>query len=116
MGSWKSAVDTQQNSGDYIFRPADYQLESSDYSNFVWASYNEKQMDFTFNTGLSGENANQVNLHVSIDSDLNVLKFIVDLGSLPPITGDGHEITANFQLANFDNNMTFYTDSNELEM
>lgn len=73
-------------------------------------------MDFTFNTGLSGEDANQVNLHVSIDSDLNVLKFVVDLGSLPPITGDGHEITANFQLANFDNNMTFYTDSNELEM
>ena len=55
-------------------------------------------------------------MHVSIDSDLNVLKFVVDLGSLPPINGDGYEVTAKFELSDFDNNMTFYTDSNELEM
>ena len=57
-----------------------------------------------------------MNLHVSIDSDLNVLKFDVDLGSLPPLAFGGREVTANFQINNFDNNLTFYTDSNELEM
>jgi len=55
-------------------------------------------------------------VHVEIDTDLNVLKFGVDLGSLPSIDYDGYEVTANFHIAGFDNNQTFYTDSNGLEM
>lgn len=55
-------------------------------------------------------------VHVSIDSDTNSIKFDVDLGSLPDIESDGHEVIVNFQVENFDNNQTFYTDSNGLEM
>jgi hypothetical protein len=55
-------------------------------------------------------------VHVSIDSDTQVLKFDVDLESLPPCIYDGYEVIANFQVENFDNNQTFYTDSNGLEM
>ena len=55
-------------------------------------------------------------VHVSIDSDTQVLKFDVDLESLPPCIYDGYEVIANFHVESFDNNQTFYTDSNGLEM
>jgi len=55
-------------------------------------------------------------VHVSIDPDLQVLKFDVDLDSLPPIRLDGYEVIVDFTLENFNNNNTFWTDSNELEM
>jgi hypothetical protein len=55
-------------------------------------------------------------VHVSIDKDLDVIKFDVDLESLPPAIYDGYEVIANFHVDNFDNKQTFYTDSNGLEM
>jgi len=75
-------------------------------------------MDLSFENvwEFNGQIIEKLNLHVSIDSDLNVLKFDVDLGSLPPLAFGGREVTANFQIHNFDNNLTFYTDANELEM
>ena len=56
-------------------------------------------MDFEFNKmwDFNGKVIERVNLHVSIDPDLNVLRFDVDLGSLPPIVAfGGHEVTVNF--------------------
>jgi hypothetical protein len=55
-------------------------------------------------------------VHVSIDPELDVLKFEVDLGSLPNAAYDGHEVVVNFHVDNFFNNQTFYTDSNGLDM
>jgi len=55
-------------------------------------------------------------VHVSIDPELDVLKFEVDLGSLPNAAYNGHELVVNFHVDNFFNNQTFYTDSNGLEM
>lgn len=55
-------------------------------------------------------------VHVSIDPDLEVIKVEVDLGSLPPIRLDGWEMIVDFQIEKFNNNATFWTDSNELEM
>ena len=56
-------------------------------------------------------------VHVSIDSDNAVLKFIVDLDSLPNVVeADGKEVIIKFKVHDFDNNRTFYTDSNGLEM
>jgi hypothetical protein len=40
----------------------------------------------------------------------------VDLESLPAVIYDGYEVIANFHVENFDNNETFFTDSNGLEM
>jgi len=45
-----------------------------------------------------------------------VLKFDVDLDSLPGLTTHGYEVIAKWKVDNFDNNNTFYTDSNGLEM
>ena len=54
---------------------------------------------------------------LSIDNDLPLLKIDVDLDSLPLHEQfNGYEVVANFHLNNFDNDNTFYTDSNGLEM
>jgi hypothetical protein len=53
---------------------------------------------------------------VSLDDDFAVIRFDIDLDSLPikekPF--NGYEVVAQFHLRNFTNNGTFYTDSNGL--
>ena len=54
---------------------------------------------------------------MSLDRDLAVVKVEVDLDSLPVIPQYyGHEAVVQFHISDFDNNQTFYTDSNGLEM
>jgi len=55
-------------------------------------------------------------VHVSIDQDTDSIKFVVDIDSLPDIEFDGYEVIAKWHVENFNNNKTFYTDSNGLEM
>ena len=56
-------------------------------------------------------------MHVSIDSEFPVLRVDVDLDSVPgDKNGSGYEIVVEFKAHDFDNNKTFYTDSNGLEM
>lgn len=75
-------------------------------------------MDFYFQK--KNENTEEIEMrcivHVTIDEDLNTLKFDVDMDSLPPIIYNGWEVVAQFQVESFHNNGTFYTDSNGLEM
>lgn len=102
-----------QNSGDYIFRPETSQFKPFPYSKYQYGTIsNGKTMDFHFfDDGI--ENAT---VHVSIDSEFPVLKFDVDLGSIPGADVDGYEVVVEFHVDNFDNNNTFYSDSNGLEM
>jgi hypothetical protein len=58
----------------------------------------------------------KVIVHVSIDSNRQSIKFDVDMDSLPEILYDGYEVIAKWQVNEFDNNQTFYTDANGLEM
>jgi alpha-mannosidase/alpha-mannosidase II/lysosomal alpha-mannosidase len=51
-----------------------------------------------------------------LDQDLNVAKFDVNLDSIPGEFLDGYEVVAEFEAHDFDNNKTFYTDSNGLDM
>ena len=69
-----------------------------------------------FYLGDPATGASQAIVHVTIDSDTNAIKFQVDLGSLPDINQEGHEVIVEFSVEGFDNNQTFYTDSNGLEM
>lgn len=109
-----------QTSGDYIFRPETGEFKELDYTSLEKATVsNGKTFDFTF----SRVGARIVNLHVSIDESvastnpLNCIKAVVDLGPLPDLKNkEGHEVTVNFRVANFDNEKTFWTDSNGLEM
>lgn len=55
-------------------------------------------------------------VHVTLDQDLQVAKFDVELDSIPGEILDGFEITPTFDAKDFDNNQTFYTDSNGLKM
>jgi lysosomal alpha-mannosidase len=56
-------------------------------------------------------------VHVTIDHDFgNVIQFDVDLDSMPTPYTDGYEFVATFDAVDFDNNKTFYTDSNGLDM
>ena len=64
----------------------------------------------------SGDLHQRAIVHVSIDPDHPVLRFDVDLDQIPLVEDGGIEVIANFHVHNFDNNGTFYTDSNGLEM
>jgi hypothetical protein len=55
-------------------------------------------------------------VNVMIDEELRSIKFDVDLDSLPVLEYDGYEVVAQWKVDNFDNNQTFYTDSNGLDM
>ena len=92
------------------------------YSKYVKGTVSKgetkEQMDFFFaaDNEVTQQEFELARVHVSIDQDLQVLKFDVDLESLPPVVYDGYEVIANFHVENFDNNQTFSTDSNGLEM
>ena len=58
----------------------------------------------------------KVLVHVTLDHDLHVAKFDVDLDSLPNIYLDGYEVVTQFTASDFDQKGVFYTDSNGLEM
>lgn len=62
------------------------------------------------------EVSEKATVHVTIDPDFKVAKFDVELDSIPGEFLDGYEVTATFDAVNFDNNQTFYTDSNGLAM
>jgi lysosomal alpha-mannosidase len=55
-------------------------------------------------------------VHVSIDKAKESIKFIVDIDSLPDVSVKGYEVIAKWRVDNFNNDQTFYTDSNGLEM
>lgn len=128
--SWKAynlwTEGDGQPSGDYIFRPATNQFKPDSYSNYTmnatWMNNSSPsdQMTFYFEnensqrTHITAEE--RVLIHVSIDPDLQVIKVDVDMDSLPPVRLDGYEVIVDFTVENFNNNGTFYTDSNGLEM
>lgn len=52
----------------------------------------------------TGEFDQQAAVHVSLNNDLNVIQFDVDLDSLPGANSEGHEVVVNFKINNFTNN------------
>lgn len=75
------------------------------------------QMDFYFEKFDKRENCHQrVFVRLTIDRDTKSLKFDVDFDSIPGNKLRGYEVIVDFTVKNFDNQQTFYTDSNGLEM
>jgi hypothetical protein len=64
----------------------------------------------------TGEVCQKALVHVTLDQDYQVSKFDVELDSIPGENLDGFEIAPTFDAVNFDNDKTFYTDSNGLAM
>ena len=74
-------------------------------------------MDFYFQkqNPITEQTEMQAIVHISQDADLGMVKVTVDLDGLPIHLG-GYEVIAQFQVSDFHNNQTFFTDSNGLEM
>jgi hypothetical protein len=53
---------------------------------------------------------------ITLDKDLPIMKWEVELYALPENAGVGHEVTVNFFAKDIKNDGVFYTDSNGLEM
>ena len=64
----------------------------------------------------TGDITEKATVHITLDQDFKFTKIDVELDSAPGFGVDGYEITPSFDALNFDNNQTFYTDSNGLEM
>ena len=126
--------NTVANSGIYCFRPRAGMYEPIDYSTVnVEKSTVSEDLDgihafnFEFMEQIPSRFANggpkdethfkRAFVHVSIDSDLRAMKFNVDLLGLPsPVLDDGNEVLVQFHVEDLEQQKTFYTDSNGLEM
>jgi hypothetical protein len=62
------------------------------------------------------EVSEKATVHVTLDNDYRVAKFDVELDSIPGEYLDGYEVVSTFDAVDFDNNKTFYSDSNGLAM
>lgn len=122
--SYAFMIDTaMMNSGAYAFHPMEGQLHPYPYGdvqevNITQGNYTQ-EMIITFAKQLYDEKEYSMKskVHISIDKELPLLKIDVDLEGLPmQEVNNGYEVVPNFHVANFDNNQTFYTDSNGLEM
>jgi hypothetical protein len=77
-----------QNSGDYIFRPLDVKgrlFEGAFYTKLQQVNSSDDSMVFHMShiDTSTGVHFNKVIVHVSVDQQLQAVKFEVDLGSLP---------------------------------
>jgi hypothetical protein len=110
------------NSGAYDFRPIDNLFESLAYSELKEAKIQKgsfiSKMTFYFEKldRKTKQMAMKAIVHVTVDQDLDVIRFDLDLNSLPTLLLDGYEFVATFDAKDFNNHQTFYTDSNGLEM
>ena len=85
---------------------------------FFYKGLNMQKMVFYFenNRKRTKEVYEKATVHVTLDQDFHVSRFDVELDSIPGSGVDGFELTPTFDALNLDNNQTFYTDSNGLEM
>jgi hypothetical protein len=123
--SYSHSLDTGafMNSGAYIFHPMEGQLHPFPYGDVkevgITQGDNTQEMDISFGKFLYHEKNESMksSIRVSLDKDLPLIKIDVDLDSLPfQEIFNGYEVVPNFHIANFDQEKTFYTDSNGLEM
>jgi hypothetical protein len=124
---WPSFTDfytweNKDTSGHYIFRPRSDMYLPLTYTNYLGGEVTKgpNHERITLYLGKEGDGVNtteKVIIHISIDPDFPVVRFDVDLDSLPKPVFDGFEVgvewTANWL---YRTNQTFYTDSNGLAM
>lgn len=115
MRYWPSYCNTSpsgngHNSGAYDFRSLDYLFESLTYSELTEAKIQKgsfmSKMTFYFEKfdKKSQQMGMKAIVHVTVDQELDVIKFDVDLNSLPTLYTDGYEFVATFDAMDFNNN------------
>lgn len=105
-----------QTSGDYIFRPEANQYDSYKYTTLkkVYHTQSDNVAEI-YLTYYNETSENSVDVIVRLEKDKPYMQWDVKIGSVKTSL-QGVEITANFWALDFDNENTFYTDSNGLEM
>jgi len=124
LNFWPSFVNVNgaPNSGAYDFRPIDNLFANLPYSQlknaFIYhGEYMSKIIMYFEKQDMRTQDVSEkATVHVTLDQDFKYVKFDVDLDSIPGDGLDGYEITPTFDAIDFDNNQTFYTDSNGLAM
>jgi len=127
MGFWQSYYKqwdgAEMNSGAYVFRQMSEQYFPMSYGAYesgkITLGDSIQQMDFTFGEVLYHETSEsmQSSVHFTLDKELGLIRINVQLQGLPfSQVYNGYEVVPQFHVRNFDNNKTFYTDSNGLEM
>jgi hypothetical protein len=114
----KIVDDIGHTSGAYLFVPSDFLQESVRYTSFRnITTYNGgfvQEMFLTFTSDSIYRNATAY-VRVRYYDESYGSEWEVYLSGLPN-DNHGREVTVNWKALNFDNNKTFYTDSNGLEM
>jgi hypothetical protein len=114
----KIVDDIGHTSGAYLFVPSDFLQESVRYTSFRnITTYNGgfvQEMFLTFTSDSIYRNATAY-VRVRYYDESYGSEWEVYLSGLPN-DNIGREVTVNWKALNFDNNKTFYTDSNGLEM
>lgn len=114
----KIVDDIGHTSGAYLFVPSDFLQESVRYTSFRnITTYNGgfvQEMFLTFTSDSVYRNATAY-VRVRYYDESYGSEWEVYLSGLPN-DNHGREVTVNWKALNFDNNKTFYTDSNGLEM
>ena len=121
---WPSYVKFDGNpgsSGAYAFRPIAHLYYPLPWSSIQQAEVSVGNVVSRFTFYFSKENDDEeleryAIVNVYLEKDLGVVRFDVDLGSLPNVFIHGYEVVASFSAHSFDNEGVFYTDANGLEM
>ena len=116
MRYWPAFGDAdQQSSGAYIFRVKNDTTESTRYSHYQGlAAYQTSVLDqITFY--YYNEKNETARIVMRMYKSRNVTEWTLKLGGIP-LSKEGQEVVLQFHTPDIDNNNTFYTDSNCLEM
>lgn len=106
MRYWDSHNDQggEQNSGAYIFRTKDGEFSPNVYSKFKHGIITTHKLGSLMTFYFEDQGEGIVIVHASIDPDLDLVKFTVDLAGLPCVEEGGIEMIVDFKVEGFDNN------------
>lgn len=120
MQFYNPADGTKQHnpaSGAYIFAPDIDDQSSHPYSKIERVEVNQGEIASSFTLYYNDQETNKVyTAFIRLVEGYETIEYEVQLNQIPIIDNKGIEVVAKWQVVDFDNQDTFYTDSNGLAM